>query len=200
MLQYSPDLFQWLLLTSSAPAAFILITIGLGLVLWMFLTAFRSEKEQEPKFLSLGIPGILLVLIGLIIPSFASTTALANGVATNLSETAKLKDVQLLHLETVSDTPFADGSVVYIGTATDVDGDPRQFRYTQYEQFGIYEMVGFDKPAVDLKDESFKSTEKGLEIYKGTEGTTEDSPKVDPEETAKPQSTEKPSETPTPKS
>ena len=101
--------------------------------------------------------------------------------------------MKLLHLETVSDTPFTDGSVVFVGTATDVDGDPRQFRYTQYADFGIYDIVGFDKPAVDLKDQSYKDLEDGLDSRKDDLSASE-SPK--PSQSSKSTSTPTPSATP----
>lgn len=167
MLQYSPDLFQWLLLTSSGPLSLILILVGFALLVWMAATYWKSPDGAE--FLKLGLPGVLLLALGLFLPGFANTAPLADNVAKELTSNAKLQDVKLLHLETVSESSFTDGSVSFIGTATDVDGDPRQFRYTQYKSFGIYEMVGFDKPAVDLKDTSFKSVEKGLKVYKDTE-------------------------------
>ena len=185
MLQYTPDKLQWLLLTASSPIALILLLIGLGLILWM---AYRSlVARKSARLYSIGIPGLVLILGSFVLSGLPSTAPLADGIADELSSTAKFEDVKLLHLETVSTSPFTDGSVSFIGTATDVDGDPRQFRYTQYADFGVYDLVGFDKPAVDLKDESFKSTEKGLEIYKG----------ATPSPTETPEATETPSAEPT---
>lgn len=192
MLQYSPDKFQWLMLTESSPIGFLLLILGLALLVKMAVTAYR-KKDDRANYLKFGIPGVLLVAIGIFLPSFASTSPLADGVAKNLSSTANFKDVKLLHLETVSDTPFTEGSVVFVGTATDVDGDPRQFRYTQYADFGIYDIVGFDKPAVDLKDQSYKDLEDGLDSRKDDLSASE-SPR--PSQSSKSTSTPTPSATP----
>jgi len=192
VLQYSPDKFQWLMLTESSPIGFLLLILGLALLVKMAVTAYR-KKDERTNYLKFGIPGIVLVAIGIFLPSFASTSPLADGVAKNLSSTANFKEVKLLHLETVSDTPFTDGSVVFVGTATDVDGDPRQFRYTQYADFGIYDIVGFDKPAVDLKDQSYKDLEDGLDSRKDDLSASE-SPK--PSQSSKSTSTPTPSATP----
>ena len=192
MLQYSPDKFQWLMLTESSPIGFLLLILGLALLVKMAVTAYR-KKDDRANYLKFGIPGIILVAIGIFLPSFANTAPLADGVAKNLSSTANFKDVKLLHLETVSNTPFTDGSVVFVGTATDVDGDPRQFRYTQYADFGIYDIVGFDKPAVDLKDQSYKDLEDGLDSRKDDLSASE-SPK--PSQSSKSTSIPKPSATP----
>lgn len=188
MLQYSPDSFQWFMLTESSPLGFLLLILGLALLVKMAVTAYR-KKDDRANYLKFGIPGVLLVAIGIFLPSFATTSPLADGVAKNLSSTANFKDVKLLHLETVSDTPFTEGSVVFVGTATDVDGDPRQFRYTQYADFGIYDIVGFDKPAVDLKDSSYQELEDGL-----------DSRENDVSSSGSPKSSESPKATQTPKS
>lgn len=122
-------------------------------------------------------------MVGLVLPNLGSASDLGKNVAIQLAEKTKFQDVQLLHLETSPSTALSDPSVSYIGTAKDLDGDPRQFRYTQYQQFGVYEMIGFDKPAVDLKDQSFKYTEKGLEGLTGTESSVSPS-----EETSTPTS------------
>jgi len=192
VLQYSPDKFQWLMLTDSSPIGFLLLILGLALLVKMAVTAYR-KKDDRSNYLKFGIPGIVLVAIGVFLPSFASTAPLAEGVAKNLSSTANFKDVKLLHLETVSDTPFTEGSVVFVGTATDVDGDPRQFRYTQYADFGIYDIVGFDKPAVDLKDQSYQDLEDGLDSRKDDLSASE-SPK--PSQSSRSTSTPTPSATP----
>ncbi len=181
MLQYSPDKLQWLLLTSSAPLGLILFVAGALLLIWLAYRYLRNrEQALQKSILAIGIPGLLLVAGGLVIPNLAPTSTISDEVVKNLSETAKFQDVKVLHLETVSNSPFTTGSVSFIGTATDVDGDPRQFRYTQYESFGVYDMVGFDKPAVNLKDESFSSTEKGVEEQK--QATESPAPEATPSE------------------
>ena len=208
MLQYSPDLLQWFLLTSSS-------TVGrgfflLGVIIFLFLlvslllpgrlfssrarksfeaAANRRSARRKPSSSLLwpGIAALALMAIGIVPFQFADADALRNSVATEIAETASFTDVKLLQIDTVSNSPIAESAIVYIGTAKDVDGDPRQFRYTQYEKFGVYESIGFEKPAVDLKDETFKSTEKGLEIYKGTA-----EPDADSTETPAPKSTETP--------
>lgn len=141
---------------------------------------FRQSFQEAPTLpernysgpLWVGVPAVLAIGLGLFLPQLASPSALAADISRELSSTAEFSEVKLLHTETVSSSPLAEGSVSFIGTAADVDGDPRQFRYTQYRNFGIYEMVGFDKPAVDLKDTSFESVERGLELY----GIAESSP------------------------
>lgn len=208
VLQYSPDLLQWFLLTSSS-------TVGrgfflLGVIVFLFilvsmlfpgrLLSARSRKPFEAgatrrsvrgkpsnSILWPGIAALVLMAIGIVPFQFADADALRNSVATEIAETANFTDVKLLQIDTVSNSPIAESAIVYIGTAKDVDGDPRQFRYTQYEKFGVYESIGFEKPAVDLKDETFKSTEKGLEIYKGTA-----EPDANSTETSAPKSTETP--------
>lgn len=194
MLQYTPDKLQWLLLTASSPVSFLLLLIGLGLILWMAYRALGTEKKA--RLYSIGIPGLALILGSLVLSGLPSTGALADGAAKELTKTAKFEDVKLLHIETVSSSPFSDGSVSFIGTAKDVDGDPRQFRYTQYADFGIYDMVGFDKPEVNLKDESFESTDQGLDILQGTaepEGT-ESTDSSEESETETPAPSETPAE------
>jgi len=193
VLQFTPDKFQWFMLTESSPLGFLLLILGLALLVKMAVTAYR-KKNEKPNYLKFGLPGILLVAVGIFLPSFATTTPLADGVAKNLASTANFKDVKLLHLETVSDTPFTDGSVVFVGTATDVDGDPRQFRYTQYSDFGIYDLVGFDKPAVDLKDSSYKELEDGLDSRKNDLSASES-----PSSTQSPKATQSPKSSETPK-
>lgn len=167
MLQYTPDKFQWFLLTASGPIAFGLIIVGIILVLFM---AYRSlVAKKDPRFLTVGLPAVGFIALSFIVSSLPSTGSMADGIAKDLTKTAQFNDVKLLHIETTSSSPFADGSVSFIGTAKDVDGDPRQFRYTQYETFGVYDMVGFDKPEVNLKDKSFDTTDEGLDILKGTD-------------------------------
>jgi len=201
VLQFTPDSFQWFMLTESSPLGFLLLILGLALLVKMAVTAYR-KKDEKPNYLKFGLPGLLLVAIGIFLPSFASTTPLADGVAKSLSSTANFKDVKLLHLETVSDTPFTEGSVVFVGTATDVDGDPRQFRYTQYADFGIYDIVGFDKPAVDLKDSSYQELEDGLDNLKSdvsSSGSPKSTESSKPSQSAKSSSAPKATETAKPK-
>lgn len=208
MLQYSPDLLQWFLLTSSS-------TVGrgfffLGVIVFLFIlvsmlfpgklfssrsrksfdtgtTRRSARRKPSNSFLWPGIAALALMAIGVVPFQFADANGLRDSVAAEIAETANFSDVKLLQIDTVSNSPIAESAIVYIGTAKDVDGDPRQFRYTQYEKFGVYESIGFEKPAVDLKDETFKSTEKGLEIYKGTS-----EPDANSTETPKPKSSETP--------
>lgn len=207
MLQYSPDLLQWFLLTSSS-------TVGrgfflLGVIVFLFLlvsmlfpgrlfssrrrsfdsnsTRRSTRRKPSNSFLWPGIAALGLMAIGIVPFQFADADALRENVAAEIAETANFSEVKLLQIDTVSNSPIAESAIVYIGTAKDVDGDPRQFRYTQYEKFGVYESIGFEKPAVDLKDETFKSTEKGLEIYKGTA-----EPDAEPTESPKPKASETP--------
>lgn len=188
MLQYTPDKLQWFLLTASGPISLLLLLIGFGLIIWMAYRALATEKKS--RLYSIGLPGLALILASFVLSGLPNTGALADGVADELSETANFEDVKLLHIETVSSSPFADGSVSFVGTAEDVDGDPRQFRYTQYADFGIYDLIGFDKPEVNLKDDSFETTDQGLDILQGT---------AEPEATETPKATEAPAtETPAP--
>lgn len=200
MLQYSPDLLQWFLLTNSSTLGrglfllgaiiFILLIVSMLFPGRIFSTRRRrdfttdsstraSRKKSSSSMLWPGIAALALMALGIVPFQFADAQGLQNSIAAKISETANFSDVKLLQIDTVSKSPIAESAIVYIGTAKDVDGDPRQFRYTQYEKFGVYESIGFEKPAVDLKDDTFQSTEKGLEIYKGT-AETEDEPTESP--------------------
>lgn len=187
MLQYVPDSLQWFLLVYSSPLGMISFTVGFLLLLWAAFIAISSRKNrasrdravssQEPStesratrirtrrttgHLWVALVGIVLIVGGSFLPKLIDPAVLNEPIAAELTETAKFTDVKLLRVGTTSQTPLTIGSVSYIGSATDVNGDPRQFRYTQYEGFGIYEMIGFDQPAVELKDTSYKSLEDGL--------------------------------------
>lgn len=171
MLQYTPNLLQWLLITWSGPLSVILLLLGAALIVWIVSPLWQAKSSK--LFIATGVAGLLFMGVGVFLPtsahnsvfspSFASEQSFVDGIATELESKAKLQGAAFLHLETTSETPLSDGSISFIGTATDVDGDPRQFRYTQYREFGVYEMVGFDKPAVDLKDESLKNLEEKLD-------------------------------------
>lgn len=203
MLQYSPDFLQWFLLTGSSTVGRGLFILSFLILIYSTAVFFfperfglkasrrepsvesdeaplrpRSRKEKSRPSLWVGIAGLVLMALSLVPFQFAEPETLKANIAKELSATANFSEIKLLQIDIVSQSPISESSIVYIGTAIDVDGDPRQFRYTQYEKFGVYEMVGFDKPAVDLKDESFKSTEKSIEIYKDPESTS--SPTANP--------------------
>jgi len=190
VLQYTPDKLQWFLLTASSPLSLLLLAIGAVLILWMVYRYTVAKKD--PRLIAIGLPGLALIAASFVLSALPTTAPLADGAAEELTKTAKFDDVKLLHIETISTSPFADGSVSFIGTAKDVDGDPRQFRYTQYADFGIYDMVGFDKPEVNLKDESFKTTDEGLDILKETSEPSA----VETESPSEPTETPAPAETP----
>lgn len=187
MLQYSPDSLQWMQLTTFPLIGLALFLLGLVALFYCSYQMFLNENKKLKNIKASLISGFLLIMIGVVLPNLGSTADLGKNVAIQLAEKTKFQDVQLLHLETSPSTALSSPSVSYIGTAKDLDGDPRQFRYTQYQQFGVYEMIGFDKPAVDLKDQSFKHTEKGLEGLTGTgspvnpsENTSTPSPTASP--------------------
>lgn len=176
MIQYAPDYFQWLTIVTLPLLCLVLLFIGAALVLY---TLFKKMKDEKASTL-FGVIGAVLVLLGVILPVTVSTDNLNENIAKSLTENAKLEDVKLLHVSTTGKTASTTPSVSFIGTAKDTNGDPRQFSYTQYESFGVYEMIGFDKPAVDLKDQSFKFTEDSVdELKSGDNNNTEtEAPKV----------------------
>lgn len=200
MLQYVPDSLQWFLLVYSSPLGMISFTVGFLLLLWAAFVAIssrkvkpsrekvavepttesraiRTRKRKSPGYLWIALLGALLIVAGSFLPRLIDSSVLNGAIVKELTQTAKFTDVKLLQVGTTSQTPLTIGSVSYIGSATDVNGDPRQFRYTQYEGFGIYEMVGFDQPAVELKDKSYEAFEEGL----SDQETSAPSPSATPE-------------------
>ena len=86
-----------------------------------------------------------LIAVTMLLPSVSPLENFTNQVQSEISSTAKLSDVSVANIEISSVTPFGDGSLKFVGIGKNSDNNVVQFSYTQYEHFGIYETIGFER-------------------------------------------------------
>ena len=87
MLQYAPEYFDWLLITSAGPLAIILYLVGFALILWMVML-LRREKSSGIEFLKLGLPGVFAVgfiVVGFLVLSIVAVVLLRNLVVSSVT-------------------------------------------------------------------------------------------------------------------